>query len=216
MFWSSSSAKTQFKSSLPTITCFQARLRVPSRWPRISRRARATFWMSREFRILESRLDQLLIPRSNTAARFTTERKDVITRPEQVNHRFWNRAWNQRRESTKCFSLIFFLVLLKRGKSGFGFNIVGGEAEIDPDWNDSPPGIFVSFGKSALFCAPGLWHKFLFQCSQEAQLTAPSRYKREIEFSRSTETTSNSPLIKKRRWFSAILAKLLSCLFNTR
>jgi len=35
--------------------------------------------------------------------------------------------------------------LLKRGKSGFGFNIVGGEAEIDPDWNDSPPGIFVSF-----------------------------------------------------------------------
>ncbi|CBY43771.1 unnamed protein product [Oikopleura dioica] len=36
-------------------------------------------------------------------------------------------------------------VILKRGKSGFGFNIVGGEAEIDPDWNDSPPGIFVSF-----------------------------------------------------------------------
>ena len=49
--------------------------------------------------------------------------------------------------------IFFFLVLLKRGKSGFGFNIVGGEAEIDPDWNDSPPGIFVSFGKSALFCA---------------------------------------------------------------
>ena len=45
---------------------------------------------------------------------------------------------------------------LKRGKSGFGFNIVGGEAEIDPpEWNDSPPGIFVSFGKRERFLSSG-------------------------------------------------------------